>query len=365
MVMLTHASDQLFSRPDDEHYPDLKTLGHAAERDRRNGEEVVVDPNELFVVNGDKVFVDSDNDPIELTNYSMGQLARFARVPMELLGRMTPDLRTKVLNEVFDRERDDLVALVDGDRLRCLTSEKYTRLWDHELVQAVNRWLIPAGWIPAMPTLNTDSKGTNVQGNTKPCLFRSDRDSFMFFYGPPADGGDEFGGLRKGIVTWNSEVGHKSYGYETFLFRDMCANFLIWDASQVVMHTARHVGNVRRVFNEFQKDIRKVSVTMTTADLDRIEIARATPFVAKGKGSRGDARAAAALRLNKEFDMTLKGADAAVKAMHDPRNEGTEWMSHWAISNGITLMAQERQHADARVLLGRTAGSVMDAAYAE
>src|SRR5262249_16799483 len=69
---------------------------------------------------------------------------------------------------------------------------------------------------PAMPTVNTDEKGTNLLGNTKPALFRSDRDSFAFFYGDKAPGDDGLGGMRKGIVVYNSEVGAKSFGFSTF-----------------------------------------------------------------------------------------------------------------------------------------------------
>lgn len=362
-TMLTHASDQLFTRPDDEHYPDLATIKRDANRDRKTGEEVSVRATDILVAeDGERVFVDKEGEPLQFTNYSLRQFAGFARVPMDLLERMSPALRAKVLNEVFDRSRDNLVALRNGERLRCVTSEKYTRLWDAELIDAVERWLIPAGWIPAMPTINTDDQGTNVMGNTKPCLFRSDRDSFMFFYGPPGDGTDDFGGLRKGIVVWNSEVGYKSYGYQTFYFRDMCANFLIWDASEVRTRRSRHVGNVRRVFDHFQRDIRKVSVSITTAELDTIEAARKKMFVPKGKGTVGQAKENAVERLNKEFGVTLKAADEAVKAMNDERNAGTNWMSHWAISNGLTLVAQDRKHAEDRVEIGRIAGAVMEAA---
>ena len=72
---------------------------------------------------------------------------------------------------------------------------------------------------------------TNAKGNTKPALFRSDRDSFSFFYSDRTPH-DPFGGLRKGVMVFNSEVGAKCLGFATFLFRDVCSNFMIWGVGE-------------------------------------------------------------------------------------------------------------------------------------
>ncbi|MEN8151833.1 MAG: hypothetical protein ABFS86_18610, partial [Planctomycetota bacterium] len=53
-------------------------------------------------------------------------------------------------------------------------------------------WLLGSGFVPAVPTINTDAFGTNVMGNTKPALFRSDRDMFSFFYSDQDPGDDGF-----------------------------------------------------------------------------------------------------------------------------------------------------------------------------
>ena len=124
--------------------------------------------------------------------------------------------------------------------LRAVTSDRYERVWDADVYDQVDRWLLPNGFIPAVPTINTDAQGTNILGNTKPALFRSDRDSFAFFYGDKSPGDDGFGGLRRGVVVYNSEVGAKSFGFSTFYFREVCANFLIWDATGVKARRARH-----------------------------------------------------------------------------------------------------------------------------
>ena len=117
------------------------------------------------------------------------------------------------MNQLYERSRRLRVGLCDGDRLRAVTSDRYERVFDSELYEAIDRWLLPSGFIPALPTMNTDAVGTNARGNTKPALFRSDRDSFSFFMSEQTPH-DPFGGLRKGLVVFNSEVGGKSEIYQ-------------------------------------------------------------------------------------------------------------------------------------------------------
>ena len=129
--------------------------------------------------------------------------------------------------------------------MRSITSESYSRVWDLNILKEVERWLLPQGYKPALPTLNTDAEQRNVFGNSKPALFRGDRDSFCFYYTEPDANGADFGGLRRGHMWWNSEVGHRSVGSADLLFRDMCSNFLIWNATDVVRRRRVHRGDMR------------------------------------------------------------------------------------------------------------------------
>ena len=106
-----------------------------------------------------------------------------------------------------------MISWKNSTSLRAITSDRYERVWDADVLEEVNRWLLGSGFIPAVPTINTDEFGTNVMGNTKPALFRSDRDMFSFFYSDKDPGDDGFGGLRKGVFVFNSEVGYKSFGF--------------------------------------------------------------------------------------------------------------------------------------------------------
>jgi hypothetical protein len=43
---------------------------------------------------------------------------------------------------------------------------------------------------------------------------------------------------------WNSEVGCRSVGIQTFWFQAVCANHIVWDAVEVVDFSRKHTANV-------------------------------------------------------------------------------------------------------------------------
>ena len=229
MTVMTLAQRELFSRAPEDHFESFEALrDDAGAQKRRCSTLDAKDDRILFSEDG--MTVHFGDAALRMTHYSLAQLAAMAKVPMPVLERLDGDTRAKVMNRCFPRNRRYRTALVDGDRLRAVTSDRYERVWDADVYEQIDSWLLPSGFVPALPTINTDAQGTNLLGNTKPALFRSDRDSFAFFYGDKQPGNDGFGGLRKGVLVYNSEVGAKSFGFSTFYFREMCANFLIWDA---------------------------------------------------------------------------------------------------------------------------------------
>ena len=44
---------------------------------------------------------------------------------------------------------------------------------------------------------------------------------------------------------WNSEVGRRSLGVETFWYQSVCQNHIVWDAVEVVEYKRKHTANVR------------------------------------------------------------------------------------------------------------------------
>src|SRR5690606_4567040 len=145
---------------------------------------------------------------------------------------------------------------------------------------------LPDGrFVPAVPTINTDALGTNIRGNTKPALFRSDRDSFCFFYSEKRPDDDGLGGMRKGIFVHNSEVGSKAFGFGSFYFREMCSNFLIWDATQVKRRRAIHKGSLTNVWKDFKLELIEARGEVEPLAMEAFCRASETPFVDDGSAS--------------------------------------------------------------------------------
>jgi hypothetical protein len=60
-------------------------------------------------------------------------------------------------------------------------------------------------------------------------------------------------------MVYNGETGHKSFGWQMFLFRNVCCNFNIWDLSEGRTKRVRHTKSVRDAFEVFKEDCKNLS----------------------------------------------------------------------------------------------------------
>ena len=69
----------------------------------------------------------------------------------------------------------------------------------------------------------------------------------MFAFGIDPNAWVEIGGesFAPGFFVWNSEVGRRSVGVQTFWFQHVCQNHIVWDAIEVVELKRRHMGNIQ------------------------------------------------------------------------------------------------------------------------
>src|SRR5262249_8283786 len=58
-----------------------------------------------------------------------------------------------------------------------------------------------------------------------------------------------------GFFVWNSEVGKRSLGIETFWFQAVCQNHIVWDAVEVVEFSRKHTANVHESLSEIRRII--------------------------------------------------------------------------------------------------------------
>lgn len=381
--MMTEASRQLMNRPDEEHFENLPALVADAQDQKHRCRTVHVDDSGvLYVADAGGIVADlGGGNETRLSHYGRTQLGSLTGLPLRVQDKLTPRTLAAALNETMPRDHngEDARAWLLEDnggampQARAIVTQTYERLWDADLYREAGRWL-PEGWEPAYPELHvlmgTEDTGdrSNIKGTTKPALFRSDRDSFAFFHGPREEDGGDFGGLRPGLMLWNSEVGASSFGWRRFYFRAMCCNFLIWDACNTKERRSRHTRQVQRVFGILRRELQRIAQPMTTAELDAFAKATRAPFATWEKDEK-TTRENAAEKLYRMRGVNVTQAQAAaaiVAAVEEERNTspdaGGAWLSSWDVANGLTWTAKRQGYAKDRSALQAAAGAVLTAA---
>jgi hypothetical protein len=317
------------------------------------------------------------------------QVAFEAGIKLETLALLKPATRINVMNELWEphrelAENDERKLLVEANEtggfdVRAMNSAKYERLWDDEVFAEVDQHLLSSGWEPAYPTFNIDP-GTPVEKRER-ALVRTPRYSFCFFMTQPkhragqgfsnqkaegmtgsaaiaAEQGfeqvEELGGLRKGLMVYNGETGHKSFGWQMFLFRNVCHNFNIWDLQEGRTKRVRHTKSVRDAFQVFKEDCKSLKGELAEFEIEFLRKSAKLEFAKEDED--------AIKRLNR-YGVTLAHARAAVEAAKLEINGAN--LSIWSVVNGITWHAKTLQNEDDRVALSVLAGSVLNAAMSD
>lgn len=368
---LMDASSQLSNRPADEHFADFNSLRGAAAIDAANQREVELPIRDLRFTSLDgtiRVHRAAGGASYAMTHHSFGQLCQKVGARRTFLAdRLTPAVAVTALNDAIVRIPEEDVQLLlgtftgasgrrDEPVLRALTSPGYCRVWDVDMLREVHEWLLPNGFEPARPTINTNEQRDNIMGNNKPCLFRGDKDSFMF-YMTPDKSQEGHGGrpVRRGVITGNSEVGARSLWTKRFVFDDVCANFIIWGAKAVKTRRIVHRGNDSAVLlKRFRDELRKCSPELVEDELQILRRANEVVFAPTLEKAEE--------RLTKQFNLTQAFASQALAWATHAENKGTAELTHAWVANGVTSAAKLTGNADKLVEMAEVGGDIFAAA---
>ncbi len=159
-------SSEWFSRPDDERYLSLSELADSvrsrSERSRTRVVETALihveasrtDPERLSLI------LPGSDTPVAPTHWSFGQLASQVGAPAAYLRQLPAALAGINLQYGLTSHRAEQIKTLETDNgrieLRAVTGPDYGRIYDHELVEAVQRiagngtgdtrWKVPACW---------------------------------------------------------------------------------------------------------------------------------------------------------------------------------------------------------------------------
>lgn len=233
MATLMRASRELFRRSPDDRLPDFPALVQHCRRQMDEAAEIWLPPGQLktSVLDSDRLMLAGGDGAYSMNDWSFSQLCRLAGVTKETVNRLTATTASKVFAETLPRGNKPLQLFAQGESLRSIHPASYTRLYNAQVLDVVGQYA-------------TDFQPPPEGFNGATGLYAGEQDMFCFLIDP--GGWTEIDGeaYAPGFFVWNSEVGCRSIGIETFWFQAICQNHIVWDATEVVEFTRKHTTNV-------------------------------------------------------------------------------------------------------------------------
>jgi hypothetical protein len=243
-------SSEWFERPEDERFLSLDALARMvrgrAERTRTRVVESALSHFEASGTDSERLslMLPGAEAPVAPTHWSFGYLATLVGAPSANLRQLpAAPARINLQYRLTSHRAEQIKTMeIEGDRveLRAVTGPDSGRIFDHELVEAVQRiagngtgdtrWKVPGGLDWSTGTYNPR---VDITRDTT-TLYASDRDVFLFLVddlnpievGKLADGSPDL--YFRGFYCWNSEVGAKTLGMASFYLGAVCQNRNLW-----------------------------------------------------------------------------------------------------------------------------------------
>jgi hypothetical protein len=367
-------SSEWFNRPADERYLSLSELMASvqgrSERSRTRTVETAAIRVDATRDDAERLtlMLPGSDRPVAPTHWSFGQLAGIVGAPATYLRQLPAPLAGINLQYGLTAHRAEQVKMLEVENgrveLRAVTGPDYGRIFDHELVAAVQkiagngtgdtRWKIPGvlDWSTGIynPRVDITSDTTT--------LYASDRDVFLFLVddlnpieaGRLPDGSPDL--YFRGFYCWNSEVGAKTLGIASFYLRAVCQNRNLWGVEDFEEITIRHSKYAASRFAH-----------QAAPALTRFANSSPMPFV---NGIRA-AREKIVARSDDDRTEFLRKrgfskADTAKIIETVLAEEGRKPASVFDFVQGITAVARDKPHQDARLDLEGKAKKLLDRA---
>jgi hypothetical protein len=354
-------SSEWFSRPDDERFLSLSDL-YAATRARADRATARTVESRAVRVEASRdnaerlsLIVPGQDRPIAPTHWSFGQLCGLVGAPASYLRQLPAPLAGINLQHGLIDHRAELVKTLETEdgrvELRAVTGPDYGRIWDHELVSAVQKiagngtgdtnWKVPG--VVDWRTL-THNPHVDITRETT-TLYASDRDVFLFLTDDtnPIEAGRLPNGepdlYFRGFYAWNSEVGSKTLGIASFYLRAVCQNRQLWGVENFEEISIRHSKFAAHRFAHQAAPALRSFANSSPA-----------PFVAGIAAAR--ARIVARDDEDRETFLRKRGFSKPETAKIIEtvlREEGKAPETLFDFVQGITALARTRTHQDARL----------------
>lgn len=244
MANLTRANRELYRRGPDEAFQSLQELHDHCRQERRYSTDIWQLPQTLLpqVHDGGLSLTLEKGNGVGLTDWSFSQMCRLAGISKDTVNRLQPETATLAFRDTLPQGDKPVQLLTTGQTVRSVHGVSYTRLWNAELLETVRDVAVEF-----QPPQTAYNGGTG--------LYCGEQDMFCFLIDPTGWIEIDDEAFAPGFFVWNSEVGRRSLGMQSFWFQRICQNHIVWDAVEVVEFSRKHTANVRDGLLEIRRHI--------------------------------------------------------------------------------------------------------------
>jgi len=388
MTNLMQASNEWATRPDDERFWTLDEMWKSANRSRMASRVETwdfFDPDAVRIMDdmdGGLALYPEQGKRAGLTHFAFGQLCRTVNAPASYLRSLPATLAADCLhtNRIAAKDCGPRQMLIQANEslgtntVHAMTSERYSRIWNEEIITRLID-LEDDGWrVPVARPVDYDAPRTRIAteddvidyGHESALtvkvgdligpagLYASDHDMFAFLINPHTviDDGESPGGLRRGTMIRQSEVGDCAIWKMDFLFNTVCGNHIVWGAQNIRETRVRHVGS--QVGPKWQAMVESIEqYANSSAEQQESEIRRAKEIIlGDDRDSVVDFLFGKRLLSRKNAEKAYDMADAYESVHGNPR-------SVWGMVQGVTRLSQDTTFGDSRATLDMAAGKIL------
>lgn len=369
-------SSEWFSRPDDQRFLSLDDLAKSVRARAERSRTRVINTAAIHVEASSKdperlaLILPGADAPVIPTHWSFSQLAAQVAAPAAYLRQLPAALAAINLQYGLSSSRaEQIKTLETGDSqrtdLRAVTGPDYGRIFDHELVHAVQRiagngtgdtrWKVPGvlDWSTGIYNPNVDVRRDTTT------LYASDRDVFVFLVddlnpieaGHLPDGSPDL--FFRGFFCWNSEVGARTLGIASFYLRAVCQNRNLWGVEDFQEISIRHS---KYAANRFAHEAAPALVNFANSSPQ--------PFINGVRAAR--ARIVARTDEDRSQFLRTRGFSRGETSRIIETvlaEEGRPPESVFDFVQGITAVARNKSHQDARLDIEARAKRLFDTVH--
>lgn len=340
MRNLTAASHELFKRTPDETFSSVAALSSHCQTQKENSSVLWHSASEFSTKSLDSqtlVLAKDEDLSLPMNDWSFGQLCRLAGVEKRTINRLTSKTASLVFEETLPQGNKPLQVFTINEQVHSIHGSSYTRLHNAEVLNAV---------LDAADGFDAPPKGVN--GATG--LYCGEQDLFCFLIDPTGWIEIEGESFAPGFFVWNSEVGRRTVGIQTFWFQQICQNHIVWDAVEVFDLKRKHTANVYQGLDEIRYAIHRL---VAKRDARRDQFAKIVAHAMRERFDDAEEAQKAAMKAG-------IGQRMAQRAVELARQQGR--LTIFSMVDAITRLSGQIVNAGDRAKIDQQAGSLLELA---